>query len=301
MAKAYSSNAPRRDLYAEVTDKIVAQLSQGVRPWSKPWVAGAPAPTGVVMPRRSCGTPYRGINAIICIMTAMERGYNAATWMTYKQAEALGAHVRKGEKGTTVVYYSTFSRENDAGEEYSVAFLKSYSVFNVEQIDALPETFHVAPQPASPDEIATAAGELVAAAGVRVIHQGDRAFYSPDRDVVVMPPVGAFRDVLSYEATLAHEGIHWTGHASRCAREFGKRFGDDKYAAEELVAELGSAFLCATLGLANEPRPDHAQYLASWIKVLKADSRAIFTAASMASTACDFLHNAAAEPLALAA
>lgn len=285
----------KTDLYERVTAQIVASLEQGVKPWLKPWSAATPG--NAVRPLRANGQPYRGINVLMLWGAAADRGYACPVWMTFKQALELGGCVRKGEHGSLVVYASTFTRtgtDDKTGEESErdIPFLKGYTVFNVEQIDGLPERF-LAPAPALPAglEQIERAEAFAAATGAVIRHGGNRAFFSPSADFVQMPPLQAFRDAESYYATLAHELTHWTGHKSRLDRTFGKRFGDRAYAFEELVAELGSAFLAADLALTPEPRPDHAGYLANWLDVLKADKRAIFTAASHAQRAADFLIN----------
>lgn len=294
------STAPRVDVYARVTAKIVADLEQGIRTWARPWNA-AHAAGHICRPLRACGTPYRGINVLLLWCEAEERGYTAPIWMTYKQAQALGAQVRKGETGSLVVYADRFTKTetNATGEEAAreIAFMKGYTVFNVEQIDGLPAHFHaraVAPTSALP-RLDTAEA-FFSATGADIRHGGNRAFYAPGPDRVQMPPQDSFRDAESYAATLAHELTHWTSHPSRLARALGKRFGDDAYAAEELIAEMGAAFLCADLGITPEPRADHAGYLAHWLKVLKADSRAIFTAASQAQQAADYLRSLQPQP-----
>jgi len=285
----------KTDLYERVTAQIVASLEQGVKPWLKPWSAATPG--DAVRPLRANGQPYRGINVLMLWGAAADHGYACPVWMTFKQALELGGCVRKGEHGSLVVYASTFTRtetNDNTGEEAerNIPFLKGYTVFNVEQIDGLPERF-LAPAPALPAglERIERAEAFAAATGAVIRHGGNRAFFSPSGDFVQMPPLQAFRDAESYYAVLAHELTHWTGHESRLARAFGKRFGDKAYAFEELVAELGSAFLAADLALTPEPRPDHAGYLANWLDVLKADKRAIFTAASHAQRAADFLSN----------
>src|ERR1019366_3861370 len=176
-------------------------------------------------------------------------------------------------------------------EQRQVRYLKSSSVFNVEQIEGLPAHYTAQAASVPNPEARVAAGERFAAAtGAVIRHGGDRAYYAPQEDAVQMPPFETFRDAGSYYATLLHELTHWTGHSSRLARDLRNRFGDEAYAAEELIAELGAAFLCADLGIALEPREDHASYLAVWLKVLRADSRAIFTAAAQAQRAADYLH-----------
>jgi len=294
-ATAKPSAQPRADVYARVTAKIVEDLAQGVRPWARPWNAGHAAGP-VSRPLRANGTPYRGINVLLLWVEAQDKNYTAPIWMTYKQAQAMGAQVRKGETGTLVVFADrlTKTETNDKGEETErqIAFMKGYTVFNVEQIDGLPGHYTApAVLPASPLPRLDAAESFFAATGADIRHGGNRAFYAPGVDRVQMPPRDSFRDAESYAATLAHELTHWTGHESRLNRDLRNRFGDHSYAAEELIAEMGAAFLCADLGLAALPRPDHAAYLGSWLQVLQADSRAIFTAATQAQRAADYLHS----------
>ena len=284
----------KADLYNRVTNQIVASLESGVRPWMKPW-SSRPAGSGVVLPLRCNGIPYRGINILMLWGAAIDNGFTAANWLTFKQALELGGCVRKGEKGSLVVYASSFSRsETDeaTGEENErdIPFLKGYTVFNADQIDGLPDSFRT-PAPPLPAGIERSerAEQFAAATGAAIRHGGDKAFYNYGADFVQMPPLQAFRDAESYYSTLTHELTHWTGHAQRLARSFGKRFGDKAYGFEELIAELGAAFLSASLDLTPEPRPDHADYIGHWLAVLKADNRAIFTAASHAQRAADFL------------
>lgn len=285
----------RPEIYQRVTDSIVASLEAGVRPWIKPW-SGGHAAGRIMRPLRGNGEPYRGINVIMLWSAAMEKGYTAPNWLTFKQAQALGGMVRKGERGSLVVYASTFSRteaDEATGEEQerAIPFLKGYTVFNAEQIDGLPARFLAPAAPClDPIERIAHAEAFFAATGATVRHGGNQAYYSMASGHVQMPPFEAFRDAESYYATLAHELTHWTRHPSRLERDFGrKRFGDAGYAMEELVAELGAAFLCADLDLTPEPRPDHAAYIGNWLTVLKDDRRAIFTAASHAQRAADFL------------
>ena len=290
-------DAPRADVYTRVTDRIVSDLEKGVRTWLKPWSAEHAADRLPSLPLRSCGTPYRGVNVLLLWGEAMDKGYSSPLWMTYKQAEALNAHVRKGEHGSLVVYADRFNKTeaNDKGEEveHSIPFMKGYTVFNVEQIEGLPAHYYTPAAPRDDSrtlELIEEAEEFFTGTGATFRHGGNRAFYAPAADFIQLPPADAFRDAQSYAATKAHELIHWTGNAGRMAREFGKRFGDQAYAFEELVAELGAAFLCADLGITPETNPDHASYLAHWLEVLKGDKRAIFTAAAHAQRAADFLH-----------
>jgi len=287
----------KSDIYQRVTDSIVASLETGIRPWSKPW-NGEHAAGRITRPLRGNGVPYRGINIIMLWGAATEKGYSAPIWLTFKQAQALGSAVRKGEHGSLVVYASTFSRteaDEATGEELErdIPFLKGYTVFNVEQIDGLPAQYLAPAEPRlDPIQRIGHADSFFAATGAAIRHGGNQAYYNMGSDHVQMPFFETFRDAESYYATLAHELTHWTRHPSRLERDFGrKRFGDEGYAMEELVAELGAAFLCADLDLTPEPRSDHAAYIGSWLKALKNDKRAIFTAASYAQRAADFLSN----------
>ncbi len=288
----------RSDVYQRITDKIVQDLVQGVRPLMQPWSAEHAAGR-IVRPRRFNGLPYNGINVLMLWSAAMEKGYSAPIWMTFKQALEFEAHVRKGETGSLVVYADKITRtETDAttGEEAerAIPFMKGYTVFNVEQIEGLPDHFYAKLEPKGDSVTRNARADSVfAATRADIRHGGARAYYSISTDHVQMPPFESFRDAESYYATLAHEMTHLTRHPSRLDREFGrKRWGDEGYAMEELVAELGAAFLSADLDLTPETREDHAAYIASWIKVLQGDKRAIFTAASHAQRAVDFLHGA---------
>lgn len=296
MSKA--QNTPATDPYARITNRILADLEQGVRPWTKPWGAGHLGGR-VVRPLRATGEPYSGINVLLLWMEAVAAGYTSPTWMTYRQAQQLGAHVRKGETGTPVVYYGQTTRtrrDNGTGEEaeQDVRFLKTYTVFNLGQIEDLPERFQPVPAEApalpAPERIASA-DTFFAATGAEVRHGGSQAYYTVTEDRIQMPPFEAFRDAESYYATLGHETVHWTRHPSRLDRSFSrKRWGDEGYSREELVAELGSAFLAADLGLYLEPREDHAAYIAEWIKALQNDKRAIVSAAAHAERAVKYLH-----------
>ena len=282
----------RADVYQRITDALVAQLEQGTRPWLKPWNAEHLAGR-ITRPLRHNGKPYRGINVLMLWLTAVERGYSAPIWMTFKQALELEAHVKKGEKGTPVAYADTMTRtDRETEEEREIRFLKQYTVFNVEQIEGLPAPFHAHAEPQiAPDARIAHAEAFFAATGASIGHGGNRACYRIRDDVIRKPPFESFKDPDSYYATLAHECVHWTRHASRLDRRFDqKRFGDAGYAREELVAEIGSAFLAADLGLYLEPREDHAAYLASWLAILKHDKRAVFGAAAFAQKAADYLH-----------
>lgn len=297
-----SSISSRVDAYSRVTDHIIADLEQGVRPWMKPWTGGEVA--GVKLPARHCGTPYRGINIILLWSASMANDFIASKWMTYRQADELGGHVREGEHGTMVVYGDSFktTEQDDEGEdiERRIRFMRAYTVFNVEQIDDLPSRHYDAPaQPGDRAQILKTAKQFFAATQAMFRHGGDQAYYAPAPDVIRLPFPETFRDVESYAAIKAHELTHWTAHSSRLDRSFGvSRFGNEAYAREELVAELGAAFLCATLGITPEVREDHAAYIASWFELLKYDRRAIFQASAHAQRAVDYLHSLQEPPAA---
>jgi antirestriction protein ArdC len=285
----------RPDLYSRVTNAIVADLERGVRPWTKPWSAEHLAGR-ISRPLRHSGEPYSGINVILLWAEAVARGFAAPTWMTFRQVLALGAHVRKGEHGATVVYANRFTRTETGDDgrdvEREIPFLKAYTVFNIEQIDGLPAHYSAVAEPTLDPSVRISHAEaFFAALGADIRHGGAQAYYAVGPDYVQLPPFECFCDPESYYATAAHECTHWTRHPTRLDRDFGRqRWGDEGYAREELVAELGAAFLCADLGLELTPREDHAAYLDSWLQVLKGDKRFIFTAAAHAQRACDFLH-----------
>jgi antirestriction protein ArdC len=225
------------------------------------------------------------------------KGYACPLWLTFKQALELGGHVKKGETGELVVYADRITRtETDAKGaevEREIPFLKGYTVFNAEQCEDLPAHYTAKAEPPAltPLQRCDAADRFFAATGAEIRHGGTRAYYAEGPDYVQMPPFETFRDAEGFAATLAHELTHWTKHDKRLARDMGRvRYGDEGYAREELVAELGAAFLCADLGITPEVREDHAAYIASWLKVLKDDKRFVFSAASHAQRAADYLH-----------
>ncbi|QPT38923.1 DNA primase TraC [Oligella ureolytica] len=277
------------DLYQHVTDRIISSIEQGAPAWRKPWTGEAGT---MQMPLRSTGEAYRGINVVMLWLTAAEKGYGSAYWFTYRQAQELGAQVRKGEKGTTVVKYGTFEREDEeTGEDKKIPYLKGYTVFNADQIDGLPEKYHAVPAEEARDLGTEADPELDAffkatGADIRTSEE-PRAYYSLNGDYIHMPPIATFHSAAGYYATLAHEATHWTGHKSRLDRF--SRFSDRKsYAFEELIAEIGNCMVCAAIGLT----PDFEQsgaYVASWLRALKDDKRMIFKAATEAQKAADFL------------
>lgn len=293
MADATTTTTSRADVYERVTARIIEQLEQGTRPWMQPWGAGG----SPVRPLRHNGVPYRGINTVLLWMEASARGYTSPYWMTYKQARELGAQVRKGEKSTLVVYAGAVERTDtgDNGEEIEkrIPFMKGYAVFSADQIDGLPAHYYpAAATPDQPQDRIPQADAFFARLGADILEGGDFAFYNLAGDYIMLPPFAAFVSAEAHATTLGHECIHWTRHPNRLDRDFGRKsWGDEGYAREELVAELGSVFLAADLGLAIEPRDDHAAYIASWLKVLKNDKRAVFGAASHAERAVTYLHS----------
>lgn len=286
-----STATDKRDVYARVTAQIINTIEQGAGSWRMPWHTSGKFAFSPI--NATSKKPYRGINTVCLWAAAQAKGYERGEWATYQQWQERGAQVRKGEKSTLVVFwkFAGVNSETDDGDQPKangsrLLFTRGYSVFNAAQVDGYTPTFET--EKPMLERIEHADG-FFKAVGADVRHNGNQAFYSPTSDHIQMPPYQAFREAVSYYSTLAHEHTHWTASAGRCDRQLGKRFGDNAYAAEELVAELGAAFTCAHLGLSTEPRRDHAQYLASWLKVLKADTRAIFTAASKAQQACDWL------------
>lgn len=297
---------PKRDLYQDVTDNLIRQIEAGASgdEWVMPWSGTRHGlPVNAVT-----GAAYRGVNIINLWVGATERGYATNAWASYKQWAEKGAQVRKGEKGALVVYYGTTTTRDPSenGDEATreIRFLKHSHVFNAAQVEGYQAPAIERPALASRIEAAEA---FVSNTGARIAYGHTRAAYAPSVDQIIMPDAERFKATAAstatenFYSTLLHELTHWTGHEKRCAREFGKRFGDQAYAAEELVAELGAAFLCAQLGIAAEPRADHAHYLAHWLQLLKSDKKAIFTAASKASAAVDYLASCTAQPDAIAA
>lgn len=272
-------------IYDQITATILRQIESGVPPWRQPWSGNSWIPT------RENGDRYRGINVPILLGAQSAAGYESGRWLTYKQAQARGGHVRKGERATTIVYASTWTaiEQNENGEEKTraVPFLRAYSVFNVAQCEGLPAD----PAADKPENVRFADGEmLIARSGATIEHGDFGACYVPRLDTIRLPRFESFRSGDDYYSTAFHELVHWTGHASRLNRLHNDaRFGNEHYAREELVAELGAAFICGATGMNSSPREDHAGYLDSWCKVLRSDSRAIVHAASQAQKAADYL------------
>jgi antirestriction protein ArdC len=277
------------DLYARVTAQIVEQIEAGAGTWEMPWRQLGRQDTSL-----TTGKPYRGINTLILGLTRFDRGYSSCQWGTFKAWAAKGHHVRRGQKGTQIFFWDTWTPK-PAGpddEPKSRLVAKTFFVFAREQIDdendcplpplELPETD-------TPERV-DRAEEYFAAIGADVRVGGDRAYYASVQDYIAIPALEQFTEAADYYSTLAHEHTHWTGHESRLKRELRNRFGSEAYAMEELVAELGAAFWCAQMGLSQAPRPDHSQYLSHWLQVLKTDAKALLTSCSQAQKAMDHLN-----------
>ena len=285
-------------VYQEVTDSIIKQLENGAMPWIKPWATDSTADKNFLSQ-----APYKGINRLMLGLSSMVQGFNTPVWASFKQWQTVGATVRKGEKGTKIVFYSPVTKENKAtGDSESYNLLKTYYVFNASQVDGV--TIQAPSVPDKPFNAVAEAEARIRKTGVILTHGGDSAFYAPSVDKINVPHKASFISEANYYATVFHELVHWTGAEHREKRVFGKRFGDNAYAFEELVAEMGAAFLCQDYRIAGELR--HAGYLQSWLKVLREDSKAIFKAAALAQKAADYVNGLDAEnaelvPLPLAA
>lgn len=282
----------RVSLYAEVTARVIAELEQGRLPWVQPWDAAA---CGCAMPANAVtGRRYSGINVLILWAAVVEGRYASQRWLTFKQAQAAGGNVRKGERGTTVCYADRFTPKDEAErardedrEARQLAFLKRFTVFNVAQCEGLPERFADLPELPAKADILPQVRRLIDASGADFRVGGGEAYYSPSGDYVAVPPQAAFGEPINWYRAALHELGHWTGHSSRLDRNQRGGFGSADYAREELVAEMASAFACASLAIA--PTVRHADYIGSWLAVLRDDERAIFRAASAASKAADYL------------
>ncbi|WP_194760891.1 ArdC family protein [Klebsiella variicola] len=274
----------RTDIYQTVTDNIIAALEAGVKPWSCPWqrVDGmSDLPSNY-----ATSVAYSGMNIMLLWCSASKQGFSDSRWMTYKQAQAAGGQARKGEHGTIVIFYTTLEKESDAGEVEHIPMLKTFTVFNVQQIDGLPLTTETVSPEATFDPLPQAEN-LFRKSGANIIEKGQNAFFRPSTDEVWLPERHLFSDAANFYATGLHELVHWSGGKKRLNREMKGKFGSADYAEEELVAELGSAFLMADLGIKGEVQ--HESYIASWLKALKNDKRYIFKVTSAASKASSYL------------
>ncbi len=290
-------------IYEEVTSRIVAEMEAGVLPWAQPWenIGGGFSP--FARPKNiSTGKAYSGINILILWGAGFERGYLCQQWLTFKQCQALGGSIRKGERGTTIVHVDTFTPKDEKqkaaekGEDASsVPFLKRYSVFNIAQCDLPDDALtkagidpaHNISTPIDDSLIDMRMRAIMAHSGADIRYGGDQAYYVPSLDYIQLPDPSAFFDVINFNRTAAHELGHWTKSPARLNRDYTARYGTKAYGMEELTAELSAAFVCASLNI--QPTVRHADYLGAWLKIMRADSRAIFQAASHASKAADYL------------
>lgn len=292
-----SQTTLKEDVYSKITNKIIADLERGELTWRKPW-----NPDNLIgkinRPLRWNNVPYTGVNIIMLWAEAADRGYQTPYWMTFKQAAELKGHVKKGEKATQVVFADSFTvvdkDQNGEEKKQNIPFLKSYAVFNAAQIDGLPEPYYNVPEfkPTNEETRILELEKFFAATKAEITHGGNQAYYSVTQDKVQMPPFECFYSALNYYSCLSHEMVHWTRHPKRLDRDFGrKHFGDEGYAKEELVAELGSCFLSSDLGLEPESHEGHAAYIQSWLTVLKNDKKFIVNAASHAQRATEYILN----------
>ncbi|RJE87163.1 ArdC family protein [Paracoccus onubensis] len=292
--RAARKGGTRTNLYDDITDKIVAELEEGRLPWVQPWGSAA-AKAPLAMPRNAATSrQYSGINILILWGAVVQHGYPTQHWLTYRQAQALGGNVRKGEHGTTVVYADRFTPEDEkrrareTGEHPgSIPFLKRFTVFNAAQCEDLPENIAVAAPPPPPSMIEPRVEALIRATGIDFRIGGNRAYYVPAHDYVQVPPPQAYFEPINWHRTALHEIGHASGASHRLNRDLTGSFGSKTYAFEELVAEMNAAFCCASLGIV--PTVRHADYIGSWLEVLREDSRAIVRAASQASKAADWI------------
>ena len=284
-----------RNIQKEISDKILAAMETGKLPWIKPWsgMGGNGMPANAISKRA-----YSGVNVALLWLAGEANGYTSNRWLTYKQAQEAGGNVKKGEKATMVVYASTFERLNDKGEKENIPFLKAYSVFALEQCEGL-DDLNGKPKMINPDQRDADCDAFMRSTSADIRHGEGRAYYRHSDDFIMLPPFEAFKSGTGYYETALHELVHWSGHEKRCNRQFGKRFGDRAYAAEELVAELGAAFMCAEFGY--DAVTQHAAYIQNWIDLIKDDPRAFITAASKASAAVEYLRGLAITDQALAA
>ena len=283
---------PTPEIYQRITDQIMAQVEAGAAQWRMPWhtAEARGLPLNAVSRK-----PYRGGNILPLWIAAAMAGYESHEWATYKQWREAGAQVKKGERSSPVVFWK-FKDPQDVPDATQPEFndrasrlilVRGYSVFNAAQVDGYtPTPLPLLPEPERVESVEAFLRHTQAT----IKTGGGKAFYSPSADEIVVPRIDRFPDALRYYSVLAHELTHWTGHETRLDRDLLTHTSKEDYAREELVAELGAAFLCAGLGLANEPRKDNAAYVASWLKALKNDPKAIFSAASKAQYAADYLH-----------
>lgn len=292
-----------------ITNKIVAAIEAGAGDFEMPWHRSGVCST---LPHNPISkNTYSGANVLNLWIEQRDRGYSSNEWATFKHWQSVGATVRKGEKSVHCAYFSQGikTKQNEQGEDETKAFLfaKPFFLFNADQVDGYKANGEPDTIPENLVQRIENADQAIKATGAEIIEGGSRAFYRPSTDAIYMPDQWRFKQTpehdptQAYYSTLLHELTHWSGAEKRLNRTKGKRFGDDAYAFEELVAELGAAFLCSSLGIENEPRIDHAQYIDGWLRVLNGNKNAIFSAASLATKAMQYILKAEAKPEALAA
>lgn len=290
----------RANLYQNITDRIISELEQGRVPWVQPWTS---ARAGLGMPRNGAtGRAYSGINILTLWDAVISRGFSCHAFLTFRQALTLGGNVRRGEEGTSVVYAHRFVPKTEKARaaaenrdaKGSVPFLKQFTVFSVDQCDGLPPSLSEPPPPIPLGLILPQVSRLIEATRADFRIGGAMAFYSPRHDYVQVPRPDDFHEPINWHRTALHELGHWTGHPDRLDRDQSGRFGSVEYGREELVAEITGAFACAALGIA--PTVRHADYLGSWLDIIREDNRAIVRAASAASMASDMLLGFVGEP-----
>lgn len=275
-----TSSTPKADLHQKITQQLLSMLETaktlGDCPWYCSGHSGRPG-------NAKTKGQYRGINILVLWAASMECGYGSGQWATFRQWKNLGAQVRKGEKGTPVIFYKELDVKDDEQKRFVA---RASHVFAAEQVDGFTIEDLPTVNPVLPAQSIEA---ILNHHQVVVQHCGERAFYQPTSDRIQMPDQVRFHDSESYYAVLLHELTHWTGNSSRCNRCNYSDNPQEAYAFEELVAELGASFLCADLGITASPREDHAAYLASWLKAIQSDPKVLFKAASLASTAAEYV------------
>jgi antirestriction protein ArdC len=284
------SNPAKADVYEQITNAIVSAIEEGAEKYEMPWHALS-TPLNAISRQ-----PYRGVNVLMLWASVQKEAYTSNEWATYRQWQEAGAQVRKGERSTTVVFWKFYDRseeqqeDGDAPEDRPRCFARCYHVFNASQVDGyIPQVAEQLPESARIEN----AERFFASLPAVIKHGGDRAFYSPNGDFIQMPSFAQFKSPEGYVSTMCHELGHWSGAVSRLNRDLSGRFGDERYSMEELIAELTSCFVCADLQIRSEPRADHAPYIQNWLRVLKNDRKAIFTAASRAQEAASYLQRLA--------
>jgi antirestriction protein ArdC len=289
------------NLYAEVTERIVRELEQGTAPWVRPWFIHLPH-------NAATQHRYNGVNILLLWQQANQEGFKNPGWLTFKQAKDLGGSIKKGAKGTGIVYTSTHQKSSDTqqtsqteptqhseadesagNKDTSYRFLKRFVVFNLEQTEGLADHFYHLPEPTKPEDRLERVDTFITNLGATLKHGGNLAAYLKGQDIIVLPHLSSFKSIGDYYSTSLHEHAHWSGHSSRLNRDLNTRFGSQSYAAEELIAEITGAFLCALLGIQGNLQ--HATYIGSWLKLLKSDSKALFHAAARATEAAEYLKN----------